>query len=62
MPGTPVVLVLPYDDPVATDHKTIFRTGDRGFVVGRHPRWHAYIIAIHGQTAVFFPDELKEAS
>lgn len=61
MIGKPVVLVLPDDVPVRTDHKTFFRTGMRGFVIGIHPRWHAYIVAINGETAVFFPDEIQEA-
>lgn len=63
MIGKRIVLVLPDDDePVRTDHRTTFRSGDEGFIVAIHPRWNAYIVAINGVTAVFFPDEIQECA
>lgn len=60
MIGSFVVLTLPDDIPVRTNHRTTFRTGDIGQVVEAHPRWHAWVVQIKGVRAVFFPDELQE--
>lgn len=62
MIGKRVVLDLPHDEPVRTDHRTTFHSGEEGIVVSRHPRWDAWCVRVRDVTAVFFPDEIREAS
>lgn len=64
MIGQHVVLVLHADDdPLWVGERTRLRSGDRGFVVDKHPRWDAWRVWIEGvrEIVTLFPDEMKEA-
>lgn len=60
MIGKRIVLDLPECVPLQTDHRTVYRCGDEGLVVGTHRFLDAWLVIVRDTTIVLFPDEIKE--